>query len=117
MIDYMEWRRQKLKEGWFDCGMFLNPKAKTTKVKPVKSTIALYQSLEGGMLRRKDIVEVLFTVAQDKPCPPRSIQGYMTALISYHFHTGRLAKTQANHKVFYSLTEKGREYAKERGIF
>ena len=114
---YKAWKKQKKSEGWiYDHGMFMNPNAKTTKAKPRKSTTALFQSLDGGELQRKDIEEVLFTVAQDKKCPPLCKDGYMTALIGYHRTCGRLKRSLRGRNSFYTLTTKGREYAKDRGI-
>ena len=112
-----ELRIKRRSEGWIDHGMFLNPNAKVTKARPKKSTTALYQSLEGGELQRKVLEEVMFTVNQDGKHLARTKNGYLSALFSYHLLTGRLARSKRGRNVFYSLTAKGRDYAKERGIF
>lgn len=117
MIDYMEWRRQKLSEGWFDQGMFMNPNAKTTKVKPVKSVCVLFKSLKGGKIQRTFLEGILFAIAQSKDNPPRCKDGYLSSMIGYHRACGRLKRSREDRNVFYSLTEKGKKYATERGIF
>jgi hypothetical protein len=94
-----------------------NANAKATTRKPVKATTALYQMLQHGPVIRKGIEEVLFLLAQDSPCPPTCLRGYKSSMLSYHLITKRLKKEKKGRYTFYSLTPRGFEYAKERGIF
>lgn len=98
---------------WATGGFFEMETAKVTKNKPKKSTIALFQMIESlETVQRKTIVEVLKHVnGRDNACA-----GYMSSTIAWHTNQGRLSRSRIGNKTFFSLTEKGRMYAKERGI-
>lgn len=88
---------------------------KITKNKPSKTAQAIFQALESGPMRRKDLVEILKVVNER----PQSISdGYMSSTIAWHTNTGRLRRiiSKNSNKVFFSLTNEGISYAKERGI-
>jgi hypothetical protein len=98
----------------------INVNPKSTTRKPEKSTIALFQMLQHTDMPRCGIEDILFLLAQDRENKwgrPTCKRGYQSALLSYHLLTKRLKKERKGRKVFYSLTQRGHEYAKERGIF
>ena len=102
----------------------INVNPRVTTRKPKASTIALFQMLQHTDMPRCGIEDILFLLAQDLEVSKDSIwgkptckRGYQSALLSYHLLTKRLKKERKGRKVFYSLTQRGHEYAKERGIF
>jgi hypothetical protein len=99
-------------------GIQVNPEAKATTRKPVKSTIALFQSLRKGSLCRKDIEQILWVVnGGTLEGAKNHSKGYLTCMLGYNLLTGRFNKVRKGRYVYYSLTQKGIEYAKTRELF
>lgn len=101
-----------------------NENTRATTRAPALTTIALFQSLQGGRLRRCQLEDILFTVGVHQAKMrgsrfglPTSKRGYMTHLFEYHLNCGRLHRVKDGSKVYYSLSTKGYEYANVRGLF
>jgi hypothetical protein len=84
----------------------------TTKNKPKKATIALFQALQSGPLRKGVLNEVMATVnGHDNP------KSYCDSTIAWHTDSGRFLRVREGRYSIFSLTQKGIKYAQERGIF
>ena len=90
----------------------LNGNAKTTKNKPKESCKALFFALSHGPKDRKTLSQ-LMAIANSKF---DASGDYCGETIRWHHQNGRLLVTKIGNYSMYSLTSKGKRYAKERGI-
>jgi hypothetical protein len=92
----------------------LNPRfdIKTTKNKPSKTTIAIFQALQHNSLIKKEIVEIICSVNE-----VNYYSGRNASTIAWHTNTGRLNRVHKNGRSTFSITPLGIAYAKERNIF
>lgn len=88
--------------------------SKITKNKPKKSTIALFQALQHGSLRKYILNEIMATVNGRTLA---NSNGYCTSTISWHITNKRIHRSHYKGKTFLMLTDKGFDYANARGIF
>ena len=85
--------------------------AKVSKNKPRETSTVLFQALAHGPKHKK----VLNSLMAEVNGNPRS-RGYCDSTIAWHTTNGRLLRTKIGKYSVFSLTTKGRKYAKERGI-
>lgn len=84
-------------------------KPTTREVSAICATLFLTCSI--APMRKKQLTE-FFCEVKNRPLS----KGYCDSTIAYHTNLGRLKKITIKGKQYFTITEKGRDYAKSRGI-
>jgi hypothetical protein len=89
--------------------MFMHRSSGTTKAKPSNSVKALFQALQHGPLKRKDLETTMLTVNERTA----HYSGYNASTLAWHVSNGRIIREAGK----YALSFKGMLYGYQRGLF
>ena len=87
---------------------------KTTHNKPKPITQFLFRYLKSGK-RWKHTIVTGFKIINGRDV--NIYDSYCNSTIAWHVNAGRIRRIQKGNKTYFTLTVKGKQYAKDRGIF